>query len=128
MSNPNPKPRQPERYPFWKRSDRLALTALLGLWGCGLIYLSATHTAALGCPPTVNPDKVKLILEKIDPNTATPASLRRLSMIGPVKAEAIVAYRQGGQTFKSAEDLENVSGIGPATVKRIRKYLVFCNR
>ena len=125
MNDPNRKPHQPERYPFWNRSDRSALTALLGVWGICLIYLSATHTAALDCPPTVNPDKVNLVLEKINPNTATPASLRRLSMIGPVKAEAIVAYRRGGRVFKAAEDMENVSGIGPATGKRIRKYLVF---
>ncbi len=128
MSDTNPKPHQPERYTFWNRSDRSALTVLLGVCGCGLIYLSATHTAALDCPPTVNPDKVKLILEKIDPNTASLASLRRLSMIGPVKAEAIVAYRQAGHVFTSAEDLQNVSGIGPATVKRIRKHLVFSGK
>ena len=125
MSNPSRKPHQPERYPFWNRSDRSALVVLLGLWAGGLIYLSATHTEALGCPPTVNPDKVGLVLEEINPNTATPASLRRLPMIGPVKAEAIVAYRQAGHAFTSAKDLQNVSGIGPVTVKRIRKYLVF---
>ncbi len=128
MSNPSRKPHQPERYPFWNRSDRSALVVLLGLWGGGLIYFSATHTAALGCPPTVNPDKVGLVLEKINPNTATSASLRRLPMIGPVKADTIVAYRQAGHAFKSAGDLENVSGIGPATVKRIGKYLTFNKR
>ena len=126
MSNPNrKKPRQPERYPFWSRSDRSALVVLLGVWGIFLIYLSATLAAAIGCPATVHPDKIKLILEEIDPNTATPASLRRLSMIGPVKAEAIVAYRRGGHAFKAAEDLEKVHGIGPGTVKRIGKNLTF---
>lgn len=128
MSNPNEKPHRPERYPFWNRSDRLALMVLLGLWAGGLIYLSATHTTALGCPPTVNPDRVRLVLEKINPNTATPASLCRLSMIGPVKAEAIVAYRKGGRAFKSAGDMVNVAGIGPGTVERIRKHLTFNRR
>ncbi len=128
MTGPEGTLRKPKQSLLWNRTDRTALTTLLGVWGIYLAYLAATHTAALGCPPTIDSDKVKLVREKINPNTAPPASLRRLPMIGPVKAEAIVAYRRAGHTFKSAEDLENVSGIGPGTVKRIKKYLKFNKR
>ena len=115
----------PGRSILWQRSDRSALVVLLGVWGIYLIYLSATHTAQIGCPPTIDSAKVKLVREKISPNTAPPASLRRLPMIGPVKAEAIVAYRQAGHTFEFAKDLKNVRGIGPATIERIKKHLTF---
>lgn len=40
-----------------------------------------------------------------------------LSGIGNAKAEAIVAYRKAHGPFKSAEDLAQVKGVGPATVK-----------
>ena len=116
---------KPGRSSLWNRSDRPALIVLLGVWGIYLTYLSATHTAALGCPPTIDSAKVRTVREKINPNTASPASLRRLPMIGPVKADAIVAYRQAGHTFESAEDLKNVRGIGPGIVKRIEKHLTF---
>lgn len=117
--------RKPGRSVLWNRSDRQALIVLLGAWGIYLTYLAATHTAALGCPPTIDSYRVELVREKIDPNTASSASLRRLPMIGPVKAEAIVAWRRAGRAFESAEDLQKVSGIGPGTVKRISKHLVF---
>jgi len=39
--------------------------------------------------------------------------------IGPAKARAIVADREGRGPFRRLEDLARVSGIGPATVSRI---------
>ena len=74
--------------------------------------------------------------EKIDPNTATVASLRRLGGIGPVKAHAIVQYRQppgncpvhGASLrlqFHRPDDLANVPNIGPKTVERMKPHLEF---
>jgi predicted flap endonuclease-1-like 5' DNA nuclease len=37
------------------------------------------------------------------------------------KAKAIVDHRKKNGSFKSIDDLQNVSGIGPATMKRLRK-------
>ncbi|MDY7010134.1 MAG: helix-hairpin-helix domain-containing protein [Planctomycetota bacterium] len=118
---------------LWNRSDRLAVTVLIGIWGIYLICYAATHTEMLTRPPSINSSKVRLVGEKIDPNTASPASLRRLPMIGPAKAEAIVVYRrahqgQSGSAFKSEKDLEKVSGIGPETIERISRHLVFDER
>jgi len=54
-------------------------------------------------------------------NTATQAELETLQGIGPAKAKAIVDHRRKNGPFKSADDLQNVSGIGPVTMKRLRK-------
>jgi competence protein ComEA len=54
-------------------------------------------------------------------NTATQAELESLQGIGPAKAKAIVDHRKKNGPFKSADDLQNVNGIGPGTMKRLRK-------
>src|SRR5688500_19234627 len=54
-------------------------------------------------------------------NTATQVELETLRGIGPAKAKAILDYRKNKGSFKSVEDLQNVSGIGPATVQKLRK-------
>ncbi len=55
----------------------------------------------------------------ININTADEAALETLPGIGTTKASAIIAYRSGHGPFARPEDLENVSGIGPATYANI---------
>ena len=57
----------------------------------------------------------------IDVNTASQAQLEALNGIGPAKAKAIVDYRTKNGAFKSVDDLDKVSGIGKATLEKIRK-------
>lgn len=61
---------------------------------------------------------------KIDLNTAGRDGLETLPGIGRVKAEAIIAYREQHGKFTSVDDLLNVSGIGPATLERIRSLVI----
>jgi len=110
----------------WSRSDRVGLVILLAAW-----MLMAGRSAVLrgrglrsGIP--VDRQRVQSVEEKIDPNSATVASLRRLPLIGPEKAQAIVAYRRSAGpagAFKNLEDLQNVPGIGPGIVWRARPYV-----
>ncbi len=56
-------------------------------------------------------------------NSASETDLVALPGIGPSKAKAIAEYRlqQGG--FKSIDDLQQVKGIGPATLEKLRAHV-----
>jgi competence protein ComEA len=53
-------------------------------------------------------------------NAADQAELETLPGIGPSKATAILQYRADHGPFKSVDELDNVSGIGPSTLASIR--------
>lgn len=68
--------------------------------------------------------------DRINPNTASVASLMRLPNIGPSRASAIVEYRrqfdgEGDVVFSTASDLQKIKGIGPKTVEKIKPWLYF---
>ena len=59
----------------------------------------------------------------ININTATIDELDTLSGIGPALAKRIVDYRNTHGPFKTTDDLTKVSGIGNNTLNRIKKYI-----
>lgn len=59
-------------------------------------------------------------LAGVDVNTATAEELETLSGIGPATAAKIIEYRTANGPFKTIDELDNVSGIGPATLEKIR--------
>lgn len=61
----------------------------------------------------------------INVNTADAELLAELPGIGPSRAEAIIEERETNGPFESTADLERVSGIGPATVDRMRDQVAF---
>lgn len=62
----------------------------------------------------------------VNVNTADAATLEReLDGIGPVKAQAIVEFRQKNGPYRSAEDLLKVQGIGERVLEQNRSNLRF---
>lgn len=62
--------------------------------------------------------------DRININTADASTLQQgLANVGPMKAEAIVAYRRQHGPFERVEDLARVKGIGTATVERNRQRM-----
>ncbi|ALG86897.1 ComEA family DNA-binding protein [Gordonia phthalatica] len=53
-------------------------------------------------------------------NTATAEQLDTLPGVGPVTAEAIIAWRQANGKFTSVEQLAEVDGIGPARLAKLK--------
>ena len=56
----------------------------------------------------------------VNVNTATETELESLPGVGPVLAEAIIAYRTEHGPFPTVDALDDVSGIGPATLDQLR--------
>ncbi|MDR5875581.1 ComEA family DNA-binding protein [Halomonas sp. CUBES01] len=63
----------------------------------------------------------------ININSADTELLDELPGIGPSRAEAIIEERDANGEFENADDLTRVSGIGPATVDRMRDQITFGN-
>ena len=57
----------------------------------------------------------------IDLNEAGVEKLEKLPGVGPVLAERIVKYRNREGGFASVDELNEVSGIGPAKLKQIKE-------
>lgn len=60
----------------------------------------------------------------VDLNTGTAADFETLPGIGPSKAAAIVEYRNAHGPFQSVAQLDDVPGIGPATLANLEGLVV----
>ncbi|HEX9332781.1 MAG TPA: ComEA family DNA-binding protein [Anaerolineales bacterium] len=72
---------------------------------------------------TPGPTVVAVTTELININTASAAELDTLPGIGPTTAQKIIQYREQNGPFINAEDIVNVSGIGPGTYERIKDLI-----
>lgn len=59
---------------------------------------------------------------KVNLNTANEDELQIAPGIGPSKAKAIIEYRNKYGSFKSVDELIEISGIGDKTLAKIRDY------
>ncbi|GAC81380.1 competence protein ComEA [Gordonia malaquae] len=57
---------------------------------------------------------------QVDLNTATEAQLDELPGVGPVTAQAIIAWRSTHGRFTSVDQLAEVDGIGPSRLAKLR--------
>lgn len=73
---------------------------------------------AVGLSQTMSADEGKINLNK-----ATKADLETLSGIGPAKADAIIEYRETKGSFKTIEDLMEISGFGEKTFEKLKENI-----
>lgn len=106
---------------------QLGLLGLLLAVGGTWALLATTSPGRLraddGLP--VDWQRVARATERIDPNLASVASLRRLPNIGPLRAQKIVQYRQDHppRPFQTAGDLMKIHGIGLGTARMVAPHL-----
>ncbi|HOE63539.1 MAG TPA: ComEA family DNA-binding protein [Candidatus Sumerlaeota bacterium] len=81
---------------------------------------SASNSASVSTSPSHETPTARPL---ININTASNKDLCLLKGIGPAKASAIIEFREQHGPFRTIDDLDNVSGIGPATIERIRKQI-----
>lgn len=81
--------------------------------------LSQTQTAAAQVPAEIQPDN-RVNINKADAETLALA----LDGIGMTKAQEIIEYREQHGDFKTVDDLQNVRGIGKATLERNRSRIL----
>ena len=109
----------------WTPQDLAALLLLCAVLAAATVWRSNEQTVFAEGTPPADPARVEAAAEKINPNDATIASLRRLPGIGPRLAAAIVAHRGAhrAEPFRHAEDLAAAKGIGSRTAQRLAPWL-----
>lgn len=63
------------------------------------------------------------VSQMVDINTASAEQLEQLPGIGPTTANKIIEYRMANGPFTKAEDLLKVAGIGPTILAEIRELI-----
>ncbi len=99
------------------------LLVLIAALGLGLFLTK--HQRRLSAEPILIEGDAGLYALRINVNEASWEQLALLPGIGRHRAEAIVAHREEHGPFADIEDLENVSGIGPAISGAIADYVTF---
>ncbi|MBK7451727.1 MAG: helix-hairpin-helix domain-containing protein [Anaerolineales bacterium] len=69
------------------------------------------------------PDASEAGQDLVNINTASAEELDNLPGIGPTIAQRIVEYREANGSFQTIDDLMNVSGIGPSTFENIKELI-----
>ncbi len=77
---------------------------------------SATSDANMVAPGIVSPELINL-------NTASVGQLMDLPNIGPARAQAIISLRDVRGGFSSVDELDDVTGIGPAILEVLRPFV-----
>lgn len=99
-----------------QRSAQTTLAVLLVVVLGLLLYRGYGHR--LGARPTES-----VTAARVDLNRADRTELEQVPGVGPKMAQAIDEHRKGNGPFLSVEQLQDVRGVGPATLDKVRPYL-----
>ncbi len=113
-----------------QRQNRIQSFAFI-LSACAAICFAYHFTGvpSMNSVSNANPANMN---HRINPNTAEVESLIRLPDIGFSRADAIILYRDmysnnngNKRVFKTSDDLQNIKGIGPKTIRNMSQWLKF---
>ncbi len=95
-------------------ADQLSFTATIQIGDYTEFYI----------PPTSKTPDTCLVenINKVNINTATVEKLKEIGLTA-TQSNAIVEYRTANGEFKTIEDIQLVSGIGPKTYLNVRDYI-----
>ena len=101
----------------------MALIAVVAVWTLAIQWMSRPRLPAMTV--TVTEEQVNQVLTdgRCSLNAATLEELDQLPGIGPVLAQRIVDLREERGGFSTVDELLDVSGIGEATLEKIRPYV-----
>jgi competence protein ComEA len=106
----------------WPRSAQWATAFLLGV-ALALLTVNSLGYLRHGSRPT-ELERGAGLSYRIDLNHARRAELLQLPGVGNSMAQRIEDYRQLSGGFRSVDELVKVHGIGPATLERLRPWVV----
>lgn len=107
-------------YVFTK--DELMKKETVNEIACEIPKCECETVTVVECPDKngTNQDSEKPDDTKISINTATKEDLLKISGLGDAKASAIIEYREKNGSFKTLDEIKNVSGIGDALFEKIK--------
>lgn len=86
--------------------------------------LNRTTTTIIESKPSpASPTVASVSNTTVNLNSATLEELDSLPRVGPVLARKILDYRLAHGGFRSVDELDRVSGIGPATLEKLRPLI-----
>ncbi len=109
--------------PLLQRADQLTVAVLVTIGFCALLVHWIWHFTFRSQLIEIDRAAPGVIEFQVDVNAADWPELTLLPGIGETLARRIVDYRAAHGPFQSIEQLEQVKGIGPKTLRRIRPYL-----
>src|SRR5439155_8101410 len=121
-----PPPQQPPLKAAWPPSAQLALAFLIGVVTT-LLLVNAWGYLRWGTRPADLERGIGLSY-RIDLNGADHVELLQLPSVGENLARKIEAYREEHGGFREVNELIQVHGIGPATLERLRPWVVIKTR
>ena len=102
-----------------------SVSLMLALVSSGLMLSVTSAHAQTATPPAAAQSAAVTVQNQVNINTADAETLAlALDGVGMAKAQDIIAHREQHGSFKTVDDLQNVRGIGKATLERNRERIV----